>query len=169
MNDFKRMRRLSRFAASAAVTALALWWATTGTALAQSTDLWTTDFQKAFMTEPMMHKMDMSGKGMVTRSDYDRYMSDLFDKMDRKRSGMLDKKDFTTMDNGSTNIWTTDFQKHFRTVAMMHKMGMSDHGMVSKSDFMHHMDMIFDSLDKDHNGMLEKDEFVYERVFGSRR
>jgi Ca2+-binding EF-hand superfamily protein len=71
-----------------------------------------------------------------------------------------------TMDTASTNIWTTDFQKTFRTGDMMHMMDKSGKGMLSKADFMHHMDRIFDMLDKDHNGMLEPNEFIYEKVFG---
>jgi len=142
-----------------------------GATLAQSTDIWTTDFQKAFMTEKTMHMMDTSGKGMVSKADYDKYMGKLFDRMDRKHRGMLDKDDFMTMDTGagSTDIWTTDFQKTFRTADMMHMMDKSGKGMVSKADFMTHMDKIFDMLDKDHNGMLEKNEFMYDKVFGVAR
>jgi Ca2+-binding EF-hand superfamily protein len=131
-----------------------------------STDIWTTNFQKAFMTEKMMHMMDMSGKGMVTREDYDKYMGKVFDMMDKGHKGMLDKSDFTRYDSGSTDIWTTDFQKTFRTVEMMHMIDKSGKGTVSKAEFMAHMDKIFDMLDKDHNGMLEKNEFMYEIVFG---
>src|SRR6267154_4251380 len=65
-----------------------------------STDLWTTDFQKAFMTEKEMHMMDTSGKGMVSKADYDKYMGKVFDAMDKKHKGMLDKTDFTTMEAG---------------------------------------------------------------------
>jgi Ca2+-binding EF-hand superfamily protein len=133
---------------------------------AQATDIWTTNFQKAFMTEKMMHMMDTSHKGMVTREDYDKYMGKLFDMMDKKHKGMLDKEDFMTMETGSTNIWTTDFQKTFRTADMMHMMDKSGKGTLSKADFMGHMDKIFDMLDKDHNGMLEPNEFIYEKVFG---
>jgi Ca2+-binding EF-hand superfamily protein len=136
-------------------------------AYAQSTDLWTTDFQKAFMTKKMMHMMDMSKKGMVTREDYDKYMGKLFDTMDKKHTGMIDKETFMTMDTASTNIWTTNFQKTFRTEAMMHMIDTSGKGMVSRADFMAHMDKIFDMLDKDHNGMLEENEFIYEKVFGT--
>jgi hypothetical protein len=139
-----------------------------GATFAQSTDIWTTDFQKAFMTGKMMHMMDTSGKGMVTKADYDKYMGRLFDKMDRKHRGMLDKDDFMTMDTGSTDIWTTDFQKTFRTAEMMHMMDKGK-GTVSKADFMNHMDKIFDMLDKDHNGMLEENEFMYDKVFGVAR
>ena len=132
-----------------------------------STDLWTTDFQKAFMTEKMMHMMDASGKGMVTKADYDKYMGKVFDMMDKNHKGMLDKQDFLTaeMGTGSTTIWTTDFQKTFRTADMMHMMDKSGKGTVSRVDFMNHMDKIFDMLDKDHNGMLEKNEFIYSQVF----
>jgi Ca2+-binding EF-hand superfamily protein len=137
---------------------------TMGTA---STDIWTTDFQKAFMTEDMMHMMDMSHKGMVTKADYDAYMGKVFDMMDKKHKGMLDKQDFLTAEMGtaSTTIWTTNFQKTFRTEAMMHMMDKGGKGTVSKADFMSHMDKIFDMLDKDHNGMLEKNEFIYSQVF----
>jgi len=132
-----------------------------------STDLWTTDFQKAFMTEKMMHMMDMSGKGMVTRDDYNKYMGKVFDMMDKNHKGMLEKQDFLTaeMGTGSTTVWTTDFQKTFRTADMMHMMDKSAKGAVSKADFMNHMGKIFDMLDKDHNGMLEKNEFIYSQVF----
>ena len=131
-----------------------------------STSIWTTDFQKAFMTEKMMHMIDAGGKGMVTKADYDQYMGKIFDMMDKGHKGMLDKDDFTRNDSGSTDIWTTDFQKTFRTVAMMHMMDKSGKGMVSKADFMTHMDKIFDMLDKDHNGMLEENEFMYAKAFG---
>jgi Ca2+-binding EF-hand superfamily protein len=131
-----------------------------------STDLWTTDFQKAFMTEKEMHMMDTSGKGMVSKADYDKYMGKVFDMMDKNHKGMLDKNAFLSveMGTGSTTIWTTDFQKTFRTAEMMHTMD-NGKGMVSKADFMAHMDKIFDMLDKDHNGMLEKNEFMYNLVF----
>jgi Ca2+-binding EF-hand superfamily protein len=137
---------------------------TMGTA---STDIWTQDFQKAFMTEKMMHMMDTSGKGAVSRADYDKYMGKVFDMMDKKHRGMLDKDDFLYVEMGtaSTTIWTTDFQKTFRTADMMHMMDKSGKGMVTKAEFMKHMDKIFDMLDKDHNGMLEKNEFVYSEVF----
>ena len=132
-----------------------------------STDIWTTDFQKAFMTEKMMHMMDMSGKGMVTRADYDKYAGKMFDMMDKNHDGMIDKTEFMNneMGSGSTTIWTTDFQKTFRTADMMHMMDKGGKGMVSKGDFMTHMGKIFDMLDKDHNGMLEKNEFIYSQVF----
>jgi len=139
-----------------------------GNAQQGSTDIWSTDFQKAFMTEKMMHMMDMSGKGMVTREDYNKYMGKIFDMMDKGHKGMLDKDAFVAFDGGSTNIWSTDFQKTFRTVTMMHMMDKSGKGMVDKATFMTHMNKIFDMLDKDHNGMLEKNEFVYEIVFGSK-
>ena len=150
--------------------ALTLAWALLAAtaANAQSTNIWTTDFQKAFMTEKTMHMMDMSGKGEVTREDYDRYMGKVFDMMDRKHRGMLDKDDFVTLESASTNIWTTDFQKTFRTVEMMHTMD-NGKGMVNKADFMAHMGRIFDMLDKNHDGKLEKSEFDYEQVFGRRR
>ena len=136
-------------------------------AYAQSTNIWTTNFQKAFMTEKMMYMMDTSGKGAVSRDDYNKYMGKVFDMMDRKHRGMLDKEDFMAVESASTNIWTTDFQKTFRTEDMMHMMDKSGKGMVSKADFMAHMNKIFDMLDKDHNGMLEPNEFIYEKVFGS--
>jgi Ca2+-binding EF-hand superfamily protein len=138
---------------------------TMGTA---STDLWNTDFQKAFMTEKMMHMMDMSHKGMVTRADYDKYMGHLFDMMDKKHKGMLDKDAFLTAEGaaGSNNPFTPDFLKSLRTEAMMHMMDKGGKGMVTKADFMAHMDKIFDMLDKDHNGMLEANEFIYEKAFG---
>ena len=135
---------------------------------AQSTDIWTTNFQKAFMTDQMMHMMDASKHGMVMKEDYDKYMSKVFDRMDRKHRGMLDKDDWMAVENGSTDIWTTDFQKTFRTAEMMHMMD-NGKGMVSKADFMKHMDKIFDMLDKNHNGMLEENEFVYSKVFGAGR
>ena len=150
--------------------ALTLAWALLAAtaANAQSTNIWTTDFQKAFMTEKTMHMMDRSGKGEVTREDYDGYMGKVFDMMDRKHRGMLDKDDFVTLESASTNIWTTDFQKTFRTVEMMHTMD-NGKGMVNKADFMAHMGRIFDMLDKNHDGKLEKSEFDYEQVFGRRR
>jgi Ca2+-binding EF-hand superfamily protein len=138
---------------------------TMGTA---STDLWNTDFQKAFMTEKMMHMMDMSHKGMVTKADYDKYMGNLFDMMDKGHKGMLDKSAFLTAEGaaGSNNPWTPDFLRTLKTESMMHMIDKGGKGMVTKADFMAHMDKIFDMLDKDHNGMLEESEFLYAKVFG---
>jgi Ca2+-binding EF-hand superfamily protein len=138
---------------------------TMGTA---STDLWNTDFQKSFMTEKMMHMMDMSHKGMVTKADYDAYMGKVFDMMDKDHKGMLDKNAFVTADAaaGSNSLWTPDFLKTLRTEAMMHMMDKSGKGMVTRAEFMTHMDKIFDMLDKNHNGMLEENEFIYAKAFG---
>ena len=140
---------------------------TMGTA---STDIWSGEFQKAFMTEKMMHMMDMSHKGMVTKADYDKYMGKVFDMMDKKHMGMLDKNAFVTDEaaSGSDNPWTPDFLKALRTEAMMHMMDKSGKGMVTKAEFMAHMDKIFDMLDKNHDGMLEANEFLYDKVFGAK-
>jgi EF hand domain-containing protein len=170
INDIQEQSTMKKinFCRVALTLSLALLAATAANAQAGSTDIWTTDFQKAFMTEKMMHMMDMSHKGMVTRADYDKYMGEVFDRMDRKHRGMLDKDDFMAV-SGSTDIWTTDFQTTFRTHEMMHMMDKSGKGMVSKADFMAHMGKIFDMLDKDHNGMLEENEFIYAKVFGVRQ
>jgi len=165
MTKMKNLRAAALTLGFALLATTAAYAQTMGTA---STDLWNTDFQKAFMTEKMMHMMDMSHKGMVTKADYDKYMGQVFDMMDKKHKGMLAKDDFLAMDAGSTTIWTTDFQKTFRTEAMMHMMDKSGKGMVTKADFMAHMDRIFDMLDKDHNGMLEPNEFIYDKVFGAK-
>jgi Ca2+-binding EF-hand superfamily protein len=164
MSTFKS---LSKAALALSFTLLAASVTYAQTAGTGSTDLWTTDFQKAFMTEHMMHMMDMSGKGMVTKADYDKYMGKVFDMMDKDHKGMLDKNAFMNveMGTGSTTLWSTDFQKTFRTEAMMHMMDKSGKGMVTRAEFMNHMDKIFDMLDKDHNGMLEKNEFIYSQVF----
>ena len=155
----------------AALTLGFAWLATAATAQTMgtaSTDLWNTDFQKAFMTEKMMHMMDMSHKGMVTKADYDKYMGKMFDMMDKSHKGMLDKEAFVTADvaAGSSNFYTPDFLKNLRTEAMMHMVDKSGKGMVTKPEFMAHMDKIFDMLDKNHNGMLEANEFIYEKAFG---
>jgi Ca2+-binding EF-hand superfamily protein len=115
-----------------------------------------------------MHMMDMSHKGMVTRADYDKYMGNVFDMLDKGHKGMLDKNAFVTADAaaGSNSPWTPDFLKTLRTESMMHMMDKSGKGMVTKAEFMAHMDKIFDMLDKDHNGMLEANEFLYDKVFG---
>ncbi len=163
-----KMKNLCRAALTLGFALLATTAATAQTMGTASTDLWNSDFQKAFMTEKMMHMMDMSHKGMVTRDDYDKYMGKLFDMMDKKHKGMLDKDAFLTAEAaaGSNNPWTPDFLKSLRTEAMMHMMDKGGKGMVSKADFMAHMDKIFDMLDKDHNGMLEAKEFIYEKAFG---
>src|ERR1700756_4098443 len=162
------MKNLGRAALAMGFAMLAATAANAQTMGTASTDLWNTDFQKSFMTEKMMHMMDMSHKGMVTRADYDKYMGNLFDMMDKKHKGMLDKDAFLTAEGaaGSNNPWTPDFLKTLRTEAMMHMMDKGAKGMVSKADFMAHMDKIFDMLDKDHNGMLEANEFIYEKAFG---
>jgi Ca2+-binding EF-hand superfamily protein len=133
-----------------------------------STDLWSTDFQKAFMTEKMMHMMDMSHKGMVTRADYDQYMGKVFDMLDKGHKGMLDKHAFLTDEAaaGSNNLWTPDFLKTLRSEHMMHMMDKGGKGMVTKAEFMEHMGKIFVMLDKNHDGMLEADEFMYDKAFG---
>ena len=165
MTSTKNLRKAALTLGLALLATGAAYAQTYGTA---STDIWSTDFQKAFMTEKMMHMMDMSHKGMVSKEDYDHYMGKVFDMMDRKHRGMLDESDYTAVDAqaGSSNIWTADFQKTLRSLAMMHMIDKSGKGMVSKADFMAHMDKIFDMLDKNHDGMLEANEFIYEKVFG---
>jgi len=164
------MKNLCRAALALGFALLATTAANAQTMGTASTDLWNTDFQKSFMTEKMMHMMDMSHKGMVTRADYDKYMGNLFDMMDKGHKGMLDKNAFLTQEAaaGSNNPWTPDFLKTLRTESMMHMMDKSGKGMVTKAEFMAHMDKIFDMLDKDHNGMLEANEFLYDKVFGAK-
>ena len=165
MTSMKNLRNAALTLGLALLATGAAYAQTMGTA---TTDVWNTDFQKAFMTEKMMHMMDMSHKGMVTRADYDKYMGKVFDMMDRKHRGMLDESDYTYVDAsaGSSNIWTSDFQRTLRSLAMMHMMDKSGKGMVTKAQFMEHMDKIFDMLDKNHDGMLEANEFIYSQAFG---
>ena len=67
-----------------------------GPALADTDEstVWTKDFEKAFRTEKMMHMMDKSGKGMVSKADFMKHMEMMFDMMDKNHDGMLDKKEF---------------------------------------------------------------------------
>jgi len=130
-----------------------------------STNIWTTNFQKAFQTEKTMHMIGMNKEGEVTRKDYDEYMEKLFKKMDKKGKGELDKDDFIAFQGGSTDIWTDDFQKAFRTVDMMHMFPMKE-GMLTREAFVHHMGKIFNMLDRDCDGKLDKKEFMYALTLG---
>jgi Ca2+-binding EF-hand superfamily protein len=163
-----KMKNLYRIALTLGFALLAGAAANAQTMGTGSSDLWSADFQKAFMTDKMMHMMDMSHKGMVTRADYDKYMGNMFDMMDKEHKGMLDKNAFLTAEGaaGSNNPWTPDFLKTLKTESMMHMIDKGGKGMVTKTEFMNHMGKIFDMLDKDHNGMLEENEFVYAKAFG---
>lgn len=68
-----------------------------------------------------------------------------------------------------TSIWTTDFQKAFRTEKMMKMIDKSGDHMVSKEEYMKHMEAMFDMMDKNHDGMLDKKEFMYSKVLGGDR
>lgn len=128
--------------------------------------LCTKEFQKALMTDKMLHIIDTSGNGVITRADYDRYMNKLFDAIDTAHQGVIDQKKFTAVDQTSPDVWPMDLQKAFRSVAMMRLIDKSGNGRVTKADFSAHMGAIFETLDTNHDGILEPNEFIYMKVFG---
>jgi Ca2+-binding EF-hand superfamily protein len=128
--------------------------------------LCTKEFQKALMTEKMLQIIDTSGKGVITRADYDRYMNKLFDTIDTAHQGVIDQSKFMAIDHTSSNVWPMELQKAFRSAAMLRLIDKSGKGQVTKADFSDHMGAIFETLDTNHDGILESDEFLYTKVFG---
>lgn len=128
--------------------------------------LCTKEFQKALMTEMMLHTIDTSGKGVITRADYDRYMNKVFDAIDTAHQGLIDQNRFTAIDQTSPDVWPMELQRAFRSVAMMRLIDKSGNGKVTKADFSAHMGAIFETLDTNHDGILEANEFIYTKVFG---
>jgi Ca2+-binding EF-hand superfamily protein len=128
--------------------------------------LCTKEFQKALMTEKMLHIIDTTGKGVITRADYDRYMNKLFDAIDTTHQGVIDRSKFVAIDHTSADVWPMELQKAFRSVAMLQLIDKSGKGQVTKADFSNHMGAIFETLDTNHDGILEASEFLYSKVFG---
>ena len=118
------------------------------------------------MTDKMLHIIDTSGNGVITRADYDRYMNKLFDAIDTAHQGVIDQNKFTAVDQTSPDVWPMDLQKAFRSVAMMRLIDKSGNGRVTKADFSAQMGAIFETLDTNHDGILESSEFIYTNVFG---
>jgi Ca2+-binding EF-hand superfamily protein len=128
--------------------------------------LCTKEFQKALMTEEMLRIIDTSGKGVITRADYDRYMNKLFDTIDTAHQGVIDQSKFTAIDHTSSNVWPMELQKAFRSAAMLRLIDKSGKGRVTKAAFSDHMGAIFETLDTNHDGILESNEFIYTKAFG---
>lgn len=67
-------------------------------------------------------------------------------------------------DVDESTIWTRDFQKAFGTAKMMKMMDKDGDHVVTKEEFMKHMESMFAMMDKNHDGKLDTKEFMYSKV-----
>ena len=62
-------------------------------------------------------------------------------------------------DNNETGFWDSDFLKGLTRMTVMHKMDSNTDHMVSKDEFMRAQGRLFEMMDKNHDGMIDENEW----------
>ena len=110
-----------------------------------------------------MHKIDTDGDGTVSKAEWLAYQEKVFSALDKKKTGVVDEKEFLTPSSDLATFATGGYARGLRTKAMMHKIDTDGDGTISHDEYIAYEGKVFDMMDtsKTHQGMIGKEEIMF--------
>jgi hypothetical protein len=117
-------------------------------------------YARGLRTMDEMHKIDTDGDGTVSKAEWLAYQEKVFTALDKKKTGMVDEKEFLTPSSDLATFATGGYARGLQTKAMMHKIDTDGDGTVSHDEFIAYQTKVFDMMDTNKSGSVGPQEFL---------
>jgi EF-hand domain pair/EF hand len=117
-------------------------------------------YARGLRTMGEMHKIDTDGDGTVSKAEWLAYQEKVFTALDKKKTGMVDEKEFLTPSSALATFATGGYARGLQTKAMMHKIDTDGDGTVSHDEFIAYQTKVFDMMDANKSGSVGPQEFL---------
>jgi Ca2+-binding EF-hand superfamily protein len=108
-----------------------------------------------------MKMIDANGDHMVTREEFDKYYSDLFDELDADHDGSLDQNEWIGMKKAGSNMFGEGgYARELSKLATMKMMDSNGDHKVSKDEFVNFHKKYFDMVDTKKAGMIDAQQWA---------
>lgn len=118
-------------------------------------------------TMEMMKHLDKDGNRFVTHEEFMAYHDKMFEMMDRKKAGKLDKDDWLLeqrmISDGSVSFGAGGYARGgegMRTKEMMEQMDHDKDHHISRAEFKEFHKMLVEMMDKNKDGKIGEDEWA---------
>ena len=117
-------------------------------------------YARGLRTEAQMHMIDTDGDGMISKAEWLAYQEQVFSALDKKKTGMVDEKEFLSPLSGVPTFATGGSARGLQSREMMHKIDTDGDGTVSHDEFIAFQAKVFQMMDNNHRGSVGPQEFL---------
>jgi hypothetical protein len=117
-------------------------------------------YASALRTKEMQAKIDTNQTGMITKDQWMTFYNQMFDAMDKNKSGVLEEDEFLHV-QPNARFATAAYARAFATKEMFDKMDTNHDGTVSRAEFLAYHRKIFEMLDTRKQGMVGLVDFIH--------
>jgi hypothetical protein len=117
-------------------------------------------YASALRTMDMMHMIDTSHDGMVSKDEWTAFEEKAFAALDNDKSGLIDEKEFMSPVDPRTAFATAAYTSNLQTHEMFKKIDTDGDGTISKEEFLSFHRKVFEMLDRTKKGMVGPTDWI---------
>lgn len=114
-------------------------------------------------TMETMHVIDTDGDGMVSLKEWLAFQNRVFSALDKGNTGFIDAPEFYGSGHDMSPVAPEAFIRGLRTRDMFMKIGPDAQQRISREQYLHFQQKIFEMMDKHHRDNLSPTDFILRK------